>query len=187
MNTEPNSAAASLERELIRQIEGGLPLVPKPYAEVADRLGLEESEVIDLVKRLKQDGRIKRMGVIVRHWELGYHASAMVVWDIPDEIVDELGDRFGDMPFVTLCYRRPRRPPAWRYNLFTMIHGYDRDHVKNQVNQLEQLLPETGFPHEILFSLRRFKQRGARYGTGCDRRKPTAGSAVMHDSGERLT
>ena len=163
MNTRQHSPDL-FQSLLIAEIESGLPLVPRPYAEIADRLGVSEDRVIETLDSLMADGCIKRFGVIVRHRELGYVANAMVVWDVPDQSVDEIGQLFGGAPFVTLCYRRPRRPPNWPYNLFTMIHGLNRDHVLEQVEHLRNLVPNTDFPSATLFSRRRFKQRGARYG-----------------------
>jgi DNA-binding Lrp family transcriptional regulator len=151
------------ERALVAEIQAGLPLVAQPYAEVAARLGVDEARVIEALARMRGDGTIKRLGVIVRHRELGYHANAMVVWDIDDDRVDEIGGRFGRAPFVTLCYRRPRRPPAWCYNLFTMIHGRDREHVLRLAAELERSAADEVHQREVLFSRRRFKQRGARY------------------------
>ena len=87
----------------------------------------------------------------------------MVVWDIPDAQVIEVGRRLGEFDCVTLCYQRPRRLPLWSYNLFCMIHGRDRHTVLDRIKGIAQSAGLQGFRHEILFSGRRFKQRGARY------------------------
>lgn len=151
------------EAVLIGAIQYGLPLVPRPFAEIGAGIGLAENEVIAGLSYLLEHGVIKRMGVVVRHHELGYRANAMVVWDIPDDRVSALGQRIGSFDAVTLCYRRPRRLPAWRYNLFTMIHGQHRDEVLSLVDQLMKQCGLKDVAHEILFSCRRFKQCGARY------------------------
>lgn len=148
---------------LIGAIQHGFPLVPRPFAEIGASIGLSENEVIAAIARLLEQGVIKRMGVVVRHHELGYRANAMVVWDIPDDQVCALGHRLGSFDFVTLCYRRPHRLPVWRYNLFTMIHGQHRDEVLSLVDQLKQQCGLENVAHEVLFSCRRFKQCGARY------------------------
>lgn len=151
------------ENALIGAVQQGLPLVPRPFAEIGAGIGLSEGEVIAGLGQLQDQGVIKRMGVVVRHHELGYRANAMVVWDIPDDQVSALGRCVGRFDFVTLCYRRPRRLPAWRYNLFCMIHGRDRDEVLSLVAQLKEQCGLHDAPHEVLFSQRRFKQCGARY------------------------
>jgi DNA-binding Lrp family transcriptional regulator len=153
------------EPALIAAIQEGLPLVERPFLAIAERLGggLTEQDVIERIRELLRRGLIKRWGVVVRHHELGYRANAMVVWDVPDETIDELGGRLKRFPFVTLCYRRPRRLPQWPYNLFCMIHGRDRATVLGQIEQLVQQLELHAVPRAILFSRRRFKQCGARY------------------------
>jgi DNA-binding Lrp family transcriptional regulator len=152
-----------VDRRLLAAIQDGLPLVSRPYAAVGARLGLDEAEVIGRIERMQQGGVIRRFGVVVRHHEVGYGANAMVVWDVPDDVVAGLGRCLAQFDFITLCYRRPRRPPRWRYNLYCMIHGRDREQV---LAQLEWMINHCGLqslPHAVLFSRRRFKQRGAAY------------------------
>ena len=156
-------ALSASDQRLIQAIQHGLPLVSRPYAALAAQLGLAEEEVIARIEQFKQSGIIKRMGVVVRHRELGYRANAMVVWDVPDEEVAELGRCLSRFEFVTLCYRRPRRLPDWRYNLFCMIHGQDREAVLEKYAMLIERCGLQGIPRDILFSRRRFKQRGAIY------------------------
>lgn len=127
-------------------------------------MGMSEDETIRLVRDCVHDGLIKRFGVVVRHHELGFHENAMVVWDVPDDCVDEVGDWLGDQTGVTLCYRRPRQAPHWPYNLYCMIHGRNREAVRDRIETLRQSTKLGGVSHAVLFSKRRFKQRGARYG-----------------------
>lgn len=148
---------------VLTEVAAGLPLVANPYAVIAARLGMREGEVLARLWRLREGGLIKRFGVVVRHHELGYRANAMVVWDLPDDEVAAIGAALGRLPFVTLCYRRPRRLPDWRYNLFTMIHGRDRAQVLARVDDMAHRSGLNAVPHAVLFSQRRFKQRGARY------------------------
>jgi len=154
---------SATDRELIAVIQGGLPLVAHPYAAIGEQLGLSEAAVIERLEKLQSAGLIKRMGVVVKHRALGYRANAMVVWDIPDDQVERIGALLADEVCVTLCYQRPRRLPAWPYNLFCMIHGRERDSV---LRRLEQIVSSHGLekiPYTVLFSGRSFKQRGARY------------------------
>lgn len=157
------------QQALITAIQAGLPLVSNPYAAIGAQVGLSEREVICRLQMLLDQGVIKRLGVVVRHRELGYDANAMVVWDIPDQRVQQLGACLGRFSFVTLCYRRPRRLPAWPYNLFTMIHGRDRGEVLARMEELVDRCVLHDIPHQALFSRQRFKQRGAHYSHDADR------------------
>ena len=169
----PDPAATALEpalqsrrdgaEDFIQVVQDGLPLVERPYREIGDRLGWSEQAVIDTLQGMIDVGIIKRLGVVVRHHELGYRANAMVVWNVPDDQVDALGQQLGRQDCVTLCYQRPRRLPDWPYNLFCMVHGRDRDDVRACIGRMAEGLGLEAVPHTVLFSGRRFKQRGARY------------------------
>lgn len=148
---------------LLQSVQSGLPLVHRPYAELGQRIGMSETEVIGLLSEWVAAGIIKRIGVVVRHRSLGYDANAMVVWDVPDGRIGDVGRRMSAFDFVTLCYRRPRQGDAWPYNLFCMIHGKDRANVLAQIELLAASCDLTDVPRDVLFSRRCFKQRGARY------------------------
>ena len=151
------------DRALLAALEDGLPLVHRPYAAVAETLGRCESEVIEDLRRLIEGAVVSRFGYIVRHRRLGFRANAMAVWDLPDESVDRVAAGFAARPFVTLCYRRPRRLPRWPYNLFCMIHGRERAEVERQIAELNTEAGTGSRPQAVLFSRRCFKQRGARF------------------------
>lgn len=174
MNVTPHPALEDgTNRALLQAVENGLPLVVEPYALIGRQLGISEREVIERLQDLQDQGVIKRLGIVVRHRTLGYRANAMVVWNVPDDEVAATGSCLGSVPFITLCYRRPRRLPDWPYNLFTMIHGRDREQVLARVDHLVRRCGMQDIDHQVLFSTRCFKQRGARY-TSLDTRMESA-------------
>ncbi len=150
-------------RALLGALQAGLPLVPRPFELIAARLGSTEQAVLAQLRAWLANGLIKRFGVVVRHHELGFAANAMVVWNVADGEAGERGRALATMPWVTLCYRRPRRLPDWPYNLFSMIHGRDRATVLAQVEAAAQRCGLAAHERAVLFSTRRFKQRGAYY------------------------
>jgi len=159
----PPKPLGELERRLVMALQEGLPLFIRPFSVLASRVGCDESEVLERIRRWCADGIIKRFGVVVRHHELGYTANAMLVQNIPDAAVGEIGELLAGEPGVTLCYQRPRVQPDWPYNLFCMIHGQVREEVEAKIAALRERLNLTDYAHDILFSLTRFKQNGARY------------------------
>jgi DNA-binding Lrp family transcriptional regulator len=108
------------------------------------------------------DRRVRRIGAVPNHYKLGYTANGMSVWDVDDEAVDELGRQVGALPFVTHCYRRPRRLPAWRYNLFAMVHGRSRAETDAHVQAIRALLAPALRAHDVLYSTRILKKTGLR-------------------------
>lgn len=151
------------ERYLLRALQNGLAVCEHPYAQLGAACGLDEASVIERLAAWVADGSIKRLGVIVRHRELGFEANAMLVHDIPDDQVDDIAQALAGESAVTLCYRRPRRGSKWPFNLFCMIHGQCRNAVLGQIAALRDRHALAGVPHAVLFSERCFKQTGARY------------------------
>ncbi|AXY41708.1 Lrp/AsnC family transcriptional regulator [Halomonas sp. JS92-SW72] len=162
---QPVSACAEplAERRLRALVEQGLPLVPRPWQALAEQCGLSEAQVMACVCRWQAEGLVKRLGLVVRHRALGITANAMVVWDVPDDEVADLGRRLADEPVVTLCYRRPRRLPDWPYNLFCMIHGTRRERVLSALDEVVERQALQAIPHRVLFSLKAYRQHGGRY------------------------
>ncbi|MCE8052126.1 Lrp/AsnC family transcriptional regulator [Halomonas daqingensis] len=144
-------------------LERGLPLTERPWQALAEQCGMSEGEVLGWVGRWQREGLIKRLGLVVRHHALGIRANAMVVWDLPDAAVAEVGRRLAAEPAVTLCYRRPRRLPDWPYNLFCMIHGSRRERVLKALDGIVERHGLHDTPHHVLFSLKAYKQCGGRY------------------------
>ena len=156
-------ALSANDTALVAALEAGLPLVAHPYAALGARAQMGEASVLATLEAWIEAGIVTRLGVIVRHHELGFTANAMTVWDVPDEIVATFGRRLAAADCVTLCYRRARDLPRWHYNLYCMIHGRSHERVLAQIEWLRESCGLLGYPFAVLFSSQRFKQRGARY------------------------
>ena len=167
--TEMKPIAALIDatdRRLIGETAGGLPLSAQPYLELGRRLGLAENEVIARLSRLRQCGVIRRIAAVPNHYRLGFRANAMSVWDVEDGEVSRLGREVGRLDFVTHCYRRPRVPSLWPYNLFAMVHGRGREEVEEKVETIAVLLGPACRAGDLLYSKRILKKTGLRLKAG---------------------
>ena len=147
---------------IVRATQAGLPLVAEPWRAVADAAGITQAQLFARLGATLADGRIRRIGAVPNHYRLGYTANGMSVWDVADDAVDALGARVGALAFVTHCYRRPRRLPAWRYNLFAMVHGRSRAETDAHVEQIRAILAPALRAHDVLYSTRILKKTGLR-------------------------
>ena len=152
---------APVDRPLAALLEAGIPLTPRPFDDWAHALGRTPEAVLLTLQQWLDQGTLRRMGAIVRHHELGFGANAMTVFDIPDVAVDALGEALAREPGVTLAYRR-ERAEGWPYNLYCMVHGRDRAAVLEVIARAIGNAGLAPYPHEVLFSCRRFKQTGPR-------------------------
>ncbi|SEW38218.1 transcriptional regulator, AsnC family [Aliiroseovarius sediminilitoris] len=150
------------DRAIIEALQSGLPLVPAPYAEVAKKLGLAESDLTARLAAMKESGVIRRIAAAPNHYKLGMTANGMTVWDVDDAVLAEVGPKIGALPFVTHSYERPRALPDWPYNLFAMVHGSSRDEVEEKRQQIVELLGDALRGSDTLYSTRILKKTGLR-------------------------
>ena len=153
---------SDFDRRLIRATQGGLPIVARPYEAVGAMLGVSGEVVRERLAQMLDERLIRRIGAVPNHYKLGFTANGMTVWDVDDTRVDVLGEQVATLPGVSHCYRRPRRLPAWRYNLFAMLHGRSREQVQQQAEQIAALLGDASRAHEILYSTAILKKTGLR-------------------------
>jgi DNA-binding Lrp family transcriptional regulator len=111
-----------LEKKIIHELQQDLPVVRRPFAAVAERVGISESELLEKVREFVADDIIRRFGATLRHQRSGFDANAMVVWEVEVERAEEVGNILASFREVSHCYQRPAME-NWPYRLFTMIHG----------------------------------------------------------------
>ena len=152
----------NLDQQLIKATQTGLPLTPQPYQTLAEQLGISSQEVMQRLQAMKDKGVIRRIAAIPNHYKLGYRYNGMTVWDVDDEKIDDLGEKIGQLAFVSHCYQRPRHLPEWSYNLFAMVHGKTQASVDQDIQQITEILADACRASTVLYSTRILKKTGLR-------------------------
>ena len=148
------------DKRIIRLIQGDLPLAARPFAVLAEKIGITEDEFIARVLALKERGVIRRFGATLFHQEACFGANAMVAWLVPEGRIKEIGKMLSGFQEVTHCYhRRPMKD--WKYNLYTMIHGNTKEACEGIARRMSQ---STGMSdYVLLFSEKEFKKTSMQY------------------------
>lgn len=142
---------SELEMKILAEVQR-LPLVPKPFAQVADHLGITEDTVISACQDLLDRGAIRRFGPSVAHRKLGYGANPMCVLNVPPERLTEVGEMIAKEPRVSHCYARS----GWDFNVFFMVHAKTREEGEELARGI---IAKTGIDeHKLLFSTRELKK-----------------------------
>ena len=154
------------ERDLVVEIQGGLPITETPYADVAGAVGQPVEWVVETIKRFEAEGKVRRVGVIPNHYALGYTENGMTVWDVPDDLLGDVGPAVASLGFVTHCYHRPRHEGVWPYNFFAMTHGRDEAESAARIEEVREAMAEhwdvADDDWDTLFSTRILKKTGIR-------------------------
>ena len=160
------------ERDLVVEIQGGLPVTETPYADVAAELDADPEWVRRTIRRFDAEGKVRRVGVVPNHYALGYTENGMTVWDVPDDVVEEVGPAVASLDFVTHCYERPRFEGVWPYNFFAMTHGRSEAESAERIEAVRATMDEfwdvADEDWDTLFSTRILKKTGIRMAERAD-------------------
>lgn len=126
---------SDIERKLLTEIQHGLPATATPYKDVAGAIGVDVDEVLSILRNWKADGRLRRVGAIVNHYKVGFQGAAMVVWQVENSEIKEVGEQFALLTEVSHAYERPSSD-KWAYNLYTMVHGQCADDVECTIKKM---------------------------------------------------
>ena len=151
-----------IDKKIVRLLQGEFPLVAEPYKELAVEIGITEEELLTRISAMREEKKIRKMGAVLRHREVGFTANCLCVWNVSDERVDEVARRMAEHPRVSHCYDR-NREADWQYNLYTMIHGYSREECENIA---AELAAATGIDNRrMLYTKREWKKTSMKYFT----------------------
>ncbi len=151
---------SDLEKRVILALQRDLNIEPRPFSDLAARLGLEEEVVLATIRGLMEKGYIRRFGATLRHQKSGFDANALVAWAVPEANLQSIGQQMAAQRVVTHCYSR-RPTPAWPYNLYTMIHGRTREECLEIAARLARETSLTDY--QVLFSESELKKTTMRY------------------------
>jgi DNA-binding Lrp family transcriptional regulator len=141
---------------ILQEIEGGIPLSDHPFREIGEKTGLPETEVIERLRSLREQGVIRRFRARINQRKAGLTANALVAWDVDSGDASKIGGMMAGFPGVTHCYRRKPVPGRWDYELYTVHHSRRREDLCREV--AEVALAAGIETYLVLFSGEEFKR-----------------------------
>jgi len=148
------------DRRFIRELQKDLAVVSEPFKDVAANLDITTAQLFAKAKEYEETGIMRRFAAILRHRQAGFVANGMVVWHVPDDMIDKVGFRLAAFPQVSHCYRRPTYPD-WRFNLFSMVHARTLQAAEKIAAEMSEIVSISDY--QILFSSREFKKERVKY------------------------
>lgn len=157
----PSSPAplTDADRDLVRLLDGDVPLCARPFEALADELGMPVSSLLARLRDWSRQGVLRRIGIVLYHRRAGFTANGMCVWPVNGDI-PAAGRRVAARPEVTHCYQRPRRE-GFPFDLYAMIHNGRPSDTRALFEELSDAcaLPDG----EVFLSYREFKKTSMRY------------------------
>jgi len=149
-----------LEKKIIALLQTDIPVVKRPFLEMAQSIGITEDQFLKVLKKLHNQGMIRRFGATLKHQKSGFKANAMVAWKVAEDQVEKTGKIMAGFQEITHCYRR-NPAPGWKYNLYTMVHAADEDECYAIVKKISKAVGQDDY--ELLFSREELKKTSMTY------------------------
>jgi|TARA_B100001750_G_scaffold87970_1_gene69416 DNA-binding Lrp family transcriptional regulator len=148
------------DKKFIRELQKDMEITDRPFQKAAENLGITEEQIFEKLHYYEEIGVMRRYAAILRHREAGFTANGMIVWKVPKERINEVGNKLGAFPQVSHCYERPVYSD-WPYNVFSMIHCKSFDEAGEVAVQIQKQIDVDEY--KILFSSREFKKTRVEY------------------------
>ncbi len=110
--TRPTPELDETDRRIVNGLQEGFPLVPRPYAAVAERLGLAEDDLIERLARLRAEGAVTRFGPFYDAAAMG-GAFCLCAIAVPEARFEAVADLVNARPEVAHNYARDHRLNMW--------------------------------------------------------------------------
>ena len=159
----PNTPAPHITQDVIdyiRVMQEDLEMIPRPFDSMAKKLGMSVDELFEMAAELTERKIMRRYSAVLHHRRAGFSSNAMIVWKVPEERAQRVGEIMAQHPAVTHCYQRPTYDD-WPYSHFTMVHGVSEEECEQFGREIAE---STGLEERMLvYSRREFKKTRVRY------------------------
>lgn len=143
------------EIECVRLLQRDLPLQPRPFDALARTGGVSGDDLLATARSLHKRGQMRRFSASIAARKAGFVASAMGVWVVPQDSVDDFAAKLSQHRAVSHCYLRPVYED-WPYNLYTTVHARSVDECESVINDLAI---DTGLSQkQALFPTKEYKK-----------------------------
>ncbi len=148
------------DKQFIRELQKDMEIIDRPFLKAVETLGISEEQLFEKMKYYEEIGVMRRFAAILRHRDVGFTANGMIVWTVPEDRIEQVGEKLGAFPQVSHCYQRPVYPD-WPYNVFSMIHCKSKDEAEDVAKIIQKQINVDDYM--ILFSAREFKKIRVEY------------------------
>jgi len=125
------SRLGMLEKHLLNDFQHGLPLVPRPFAALAEKLGTTEEKVIETLKILQTQGYVSRVGAVFRANTIG--ASTLAAMAVVEDKLESVAGLVSSYTEVNHNYQREHH-----FNLWFVVTAEDETRLHAVLQDIEQ-------------------------------------------------
>ena len=151
---------SGIERKILAALQEALPRSQTPYEDMAQRAGIDTEQLLAVLEAWKQQGKLRRIGAVVNHFKVGLGASAMVVWEVEPERIEEVGQTLASFKEVSHIYER-HVGKNWPYNIYSMVHEANQEKLQHTIEMMAKTSGVSNY--RVLATAKELKKVGPTY------------------------
>jgi DNA-binding Lrp family transcriptional regulator len=140
-----HSCPDPVDLHILDALQDNIPVVPRPFTAIAQRLGIPEQDFLERLKRLHEMGIVRGISPTIESRHMGLTAATLVALHVPEKRIREIANIINSYPGVSHNFRRDHYYPIW----FTLT-GKNREDIQHV---LAEILQRTGVPDRDVMDL----------------------------------
>lgn len=142
---------STTDRAILDALQRGLPVAERPFANIANDLGLDEPTVVSKVADLKRAGYIRRLGAFFSSRRLGYRGT-LIALSVSENRLAAVANFVNRFPGVTHNYQREGKYQLW-FTLLT-LGTEEKQAVLSALAELDGVQDIMELPSEKAYKIR---------------------------------
>ena len=126
-----------VDRNIINHMQDDFPVCEQPFAELAEKLDLNENELLNRVQSLLDDGTLSRFGPMYNIEMLG-GVYCLVAMRIPEHDLEQIINTINSYPEVAHNYERTHE-----FNVWFVLAAETKTQLAKLLEDIEK---KTGYP-----------------------------------------
>lgn len=135
--SEYSELAPHLEK-VIDSLQQDLRVSTRPFLPIAGEMGIGESDLLQSISELQEQGFMKRFGARLNHTKAGLSYNALYVSQVNEKTFSKVAGEVTSLWNVSHCYTR-YQSPDWLYNLYIMVHGRSESELSDTIQTIKRL------------------------------------------------
>jgi len=120
-----------IDRKILNRIQREFPIAEEPFRILGEELGIGEDDLIGRIRRMKEEGLIRRIGAVFEGRKLGF-VSTLCAARVPEESLQRFVETVNALPGVTHNYRR-----SGEYNIWFTLIAHSEERLRSEIDAIK--------------------------------------------------
>lgn len=122
-----------IDEELLQLTQDEFPITKRPWAQLGSKLNITEEETLLRLKRLCNQGVIRKIGPILNAKKIGLKASTLVAMKVPEDRIEHVANIINEYESVSHNYQREHE-----YNLWFTVRTSDEKKLRRTIEEMKR-------------------------------------------------